>query len=212
MKTQDLINAIAQDAGAPRPALGARIATALGVGGAIAIAMLLATLGVRPDIAEALQTWRFDVKLLATACACVAALLATRELIRPDAIGQRAALAFLLPLGVMAIAIAAELAGSDASTWAPRAIGSNSRLCLTAIIAFAAGPLVALLIALRAGAPRSPALAGAVAGLLAGSVGAFLYATHCVDDSPLFVALWYIPPIIFVGLVGALAGRWCLRW
>jgi hypothetical protein len=55
-------------------------------------------------------------------------------------------------------------------------------------------------------------MAGAVAGLLAGSLAATLYATHCVDDSPLFVALWYPPPIALATLVGAVAGHRMLRW
>jgi hypothetical protein len=71
---------------------------------------------------------------------------------------------------------------------------------------------VALLFALRAGAPRSAASAGAAAGLLAGGLAAALYATHCPDDSPLFVALWYIPAIALVASVGAACGSRLLRW
>ena len=37
------------------------------------------------------------------------------------------------------------------------------------------------------GVPTRPALAGAVAGLLAGGLAASFYAAHCTDDSPLFV-------------------------
>ena len=73
-------------------------------------------------------------------------------------------------------------------------------------------PLGALLIALRAGAPQSPAMAGAVAGLLAGALSAALYATHCPDDSPLFVALWYTLAVGLVTLTGALLGHRVLRW
>jgi hypothetical protein len=69
-----------------------------------------------------------------------------------------------------------------------------------------------MLAALRAGAPRSATLAGAAAGLVAGGVGATLYATHCVDDSPLFVALWYTAGVALVTLAGAILGRWLLRW
>jgi hypothetical protein len=66
--------------------------------------------------------------------------------------------------------------------------------------------------ALRAGAPRVPAWAGAVAGLLAGCLSAALYATHCPDDSPLFVAVWYALAVMLVTLAGALAGHRLLRW
>ena len=56
---------------------------------------------------------------------------------------------------------------------------------------FCAAPLVGALLALRQGAPEHPAFAGAAAGLLAGAIGAACYATHCPDDSPLFVAAWW---------------------
>jgi hypothetical protein len=65
---------------------------------------------------------------------------------------------------------------------------------------------------MRAGAPRSPGIAGAAAGLLAGSLAATLYALHCFDDSPLFVAFWYVPAIALVMLGGAAAGSRALRW
>jgi hypothetical protein len=65
---------------------------------------------------------------------------------------------------------------------------------------------------LRRGAATRPMLTGAVAGLIAGGIAATFYASHCVDDSPLFVATWYVIAIAFVALVGAIAGRWVLRW
>jgi hypothetical protein len=53
---------------------------------------------------------------------------------------------------------------------------------------------------------------GAVAGLLTGALAATLYATHCPDDSPLFVALWYVPGMALVTLAGAAAGNGMRRW
>lgn len=212
MKTDQLISAIAQDAGAKLPSLIGRISVALGVGGIVSLALLLATLGIRPDIADALQTWRFDAKLISMSLVAAAALLATTALVRPDADGRKAALPLVLPLFALVLAVAAELATTPAGTWGVRAVGSNSRLCLTAVIVYALGPLAALLVTLRAGAPASPAWAGAAAGLLAGGIGASFYAMHCVDDSPLFVLLWYLPPIAVMALAGALLGRFVLRW
>ena len=53
-------------------------------------------------------------------------------------------------------------------------------------------PLLAgALIGLRHGAPARPAVAGAIAGMLSAGLAATLYASHCTDDSPLFVATWY---------------------
>jgi hypothetical protein len=55
-------------------------------------------------------------------------------------------------------------------------------------------------------------LSGAAAGLGAGGLGAALYALHCSDDSPLFVAAWYSLAISIVAFAGASAGPRFLRW
>jgi hypothetical protein len=78
--------------------------------------------------------------------------------------------------------------------------------------ALSIAPLLALLYSIRQGAPESPGLAGAVAGLSAGGIAAAIYAWHCPDDSPLFVATWYTIAIVMVTVIGFLLGRRLLRW
>jgi hypothetical protein len=65
---------------------------------------------------------------------------------------------------------------------------------------------------LRHGAPARPALAGAMAGLISAGLAATVYASHCTDDSPLFVATWYTIAIAAVTAVGALIGAKVLRF
>ena len=72
--------------------------------------------------------------------------------------------------------------------------------------------LAAALFGLRHGAPTRPALAGALAGLLSAGLAATLYASHCTDDSPLFVATWYTIAAVLVAAIGALAGPRVLRF
>jgi hypothetical protein len=43
-------------------------------------------------------------------------------------------------------------------------------------------------------------------------LSAALYATHCPDDSPLFVAVWYTLAVTLVMLIGASVGHRVLRW
>src|SRR5262249_23701279 len=62
------------------------------------------------------------------------------------------------------------------------------------------------------GAPMSPALAGAAAGLLAGALGATVFAMHCTNDWPVFVAIWYALAIGLISMSGLLIGRHALRW
>ena len=72
-----------------------------------------------------------------------------------------------------------------------RLVGNNSGACMTAIPLLSLPLLAAALVGLRHGAPARPAVAGAIAGLLSAGLAATLYASHCTDDSPLFVATWY---------------------
>jgi hypothetical protein len=67
------------------------------------------------------------------------------------------------------------------------------------------------LIGLRQGAATRPALSGAAAGLMSGGLAATVYAAHCTDDSPLFVATWYSIGIAGLTVVGAAAGSRVLR-
>jgi hypothetical protein len=212
MKTNDLIGALVQDGATRRPSVGVRVAIALAAGGAIAAALFALILGVRPDIGSAMQTSRFLLKLVVTVSAFACALWACMQLARPDAnLGKVLAGLAVAPV-LLAAAVAYELATIAPDQWSAHAIGSNSRICLLAVPLLSIAPLIGLLAALRAGAPRSPLTAGAVAGLLAGALGATLYATHCIDDSPLFVALWYTPTIALMVMLGALAGRRTLTW
>src|SRR2546423_15075253 len=87
-----------------------------------------------------------------------------------------------------------------------RLVGNNSRVCMTAIPLMSLPILAGALIGLRHGAPARPAVAGAVAGLLSAGLAATLYASHCTDDSPLFVATWYTLATAMVTAIGALAG------
>jgi hypothetical protein len=119
----------------------------------------------------------------------------------------------LLPLvAVLGVAVAIELASVPAASWQRRLVGSNSMICLPMVPILSLAPLAAALLILRRGAPASPALAGGAAGLVAALSGASLYAFHCFDDSPLFVATWYTLAALPVVGIGALAGHRLLRW
>jgi hypothetical protein len=80
------------------------------------------------------------------------------------------------------------------SQWMPSLVGHNARFCLTLIPLLSIGPLACLLAALREGAPSSPGLAGAVAGLGASGIAATFFAANCTDDSALFLITWYLMP------------------
>jgi hypothetical protein len=113
---------------------------------------------------------------------------------------------------LIALGVIFELAVLPPGTWPAKLIGTNGMACLIFITLIGLGPLAMFLLALRYGAPMNPAGAGAVAGLLAGGIAAGLYAIHCTDDSPLFVATWYTIAILLLAIIGAAAAYRFVRW
>ncbi|WOJ89784.1 NrsF family protein [Methylocapsa polymorpha] len=213
MRTGDLIRALAADA-ETRPASPRRaLALALTQSVAIAVALYVATLGLRPHFFALLgENPRLLFKLCLTLLLVWLSGRFVLRLVQPGAdVGGAAILLGIAP-ALLAVANLAEILAVPTGEWGQRLVGSNAIHCLESIPFLAAAPLVAALLALRQGAPENPALAGAGAGLLAGAIGAALYATHCPDDSPFFVAAWYSLAIAIVAAVGALVGARLLRW
>ena len=212
MKTSELIAALAAD---PVPApirLGRRIVAALAIGFLGSLAIYVLMLGPRPDMAAASETMRFWMKCVDSVAFALPTLLLTLRLARPDAKPRALALWLLAPLVLLAAGVIVELAIVPQSAWMPRLMGANAMHCTVTIPMLAAPVLVALIVALRAGAPLHPSLTGAMAGAAAAGVGALVYASTCPDDSPLFVATWYpLATLICIG-VGALVGRRFLAW
>ncbi|BBK43868.1 hypothetical protein STVA_38880 [Allostella vacuolata] len=209
MRTEDLIRALAADRPRAVPPLPRLLAAALLAGLVVAVAGFLVELGVRADIREAAGTIRFLVKPATMLLLAASALATLPALARP---GGRAGPGLLLAPLALAAAVAVELAVTPSGAWGGRLVGSNALVCLVAVPLLALPLLLALLGALRQGAPERPGRLGALAGTLAGALAAALYAIHCPDDSPLFVAAWYSLAIAVTTLAGAAAGRRLLRW
>jgi hypothetical protein len=212
MKTEDLIEALVQDAPRPQLSPARRILVAIALGAIVAGVLFALSLGVRPDLGSALETWRFVLKPVLAVICLVSAWWACLQLTRPEVRPQDVAGWLLVTPALLGVAVLYELVAIPPALWSARLVGSYARICLLAIPLLSIVPLAVLLIALRVGAPRSPISAGAVAGLLAGALSATLYATHCPDDSPLFVAVWYTLAVGLVTATGALVGRRILRW
>jgi hypothetical protein len=212
VKTSELIEALAADP-IPEPIrLSRRILAALAIGfvGSLAIYALL--MGPRPDIAEVIRTVRFPLKFVDAFAFALPSLLLTLRLARPDAKPRALMLWLIAPFALLAAGVVVELLAVPQSEWLARLVGHHSMFCMRMIPLLAAPMLAALIVALRAGAPMHPALTGAMAGAASAGVAALLYASHCPDDSPLFVATWYPLATLICVAVGALAGRQFLAW
>jgi hypothetical protein len=212
METEQLIRTLAADSAHRARPVGYVLGLALLAAAPVSLAMFLSGLGVRPDVMTAMHNPFFDLKFVVTLALAVAAIVVSLHLSRPEVSLKGWWWLLLIPVGILAVGIASEMMMPQRLPMIVRLIGSNSRICLTAIPLMSLPLLAGALLALRHGATTRPAAAGAIAGLLSAGLAATLYASHCTDDSPLFVATWYPIAIALVAAVGALVGSKVLRF
>jgi hypothetical protein len=212
MNTEKLIKALAADA--KRLPVPLRLAwgglTAASI--VTAAAVFLAVAGPRDDLAQAIETWRVSFKFAVTIALAVSASVVALALSRPGD-GWRAALPLLAVVPVLLCAgVVGELVSVPRGAWLARAAGQHAHVCFGLITTIGIAPLALLLLALRHGAPTRPAVAGAVAGLAAGGIAATFFALSCVEDSPLFVGIWYSLAVAGLALLGAIGAHRLARW
>ena len=212
METDQLIRSLAADNAHHARPVGLVLALALLAAAPVSAAMFFASLGVRPDVMTAMHNPFFDLKFAVTLALAISAIAIGLHLSRPEASLRGFGWLLLAPVGILAAAIGSEMMMPQRLPMMTRLVGKNSWTCMTAIPALSLPILAGALIGLRHGAPARPAVAGAIAGLLSAGLAATLYASHCTDDSPLFVAAWYTIATALVAAVGALAGARLLRF
>jgi hypothetical protein len=121
-------------------------------------------------------------------------------------------MAALILAGLFAAAALARLTFAPVDERHHLLMGHSALVCPRFILILSIPILIGALIAMRRFAPTRPVLAGFAAGFGAGGVAAFVYAFSCNETAMPFVAAWYTLPMLVAGGIGALAGRFMLRW
>jgi hypothetical protein len=212
MDTDQLIRTLAADNVGRAQSVGVALTLALLAAAPLSIAMFFMMLGVRSDVMTAMHNPFFDLKFVVTLSLAVSAIIVSLHLSRPEALLRGWALLLLIPAGILAAGIGSEMMLPQRLPMMTRLVGHNWRVCMTAIPLMSMPLLAGALIGLRHGAPSRPAVAGAIAGMMSAGLAATLYASHCTDDSPLFVITWYSIGTAAVAAIGALAGSRVLRY
>lgn len=212
MKTDDLIASLVADRSRPARPPQRLLAILLPVGLVIAVVIFCYLLDMRSDFSKAIQNWHYFAKLMFGASVALVGLALSLQVARPETSTHIAPAWILVALAPLLVGLALEVATLPTGEWWRNAMGEKALYCLALVPLISAAPLAALLMAARQGAPQNPGLAGAVAGFAAGGLGAFIYSFHCNNDSPFYVALWYVAAIAIVTFAGLLAGRRLLRW
>ncbi|WP_454618034.1 NrsF family protein [Bradyrhizobium cenepequi] len=212
MDTDQLIRTLAADNTQRAQPVGFVLMLALLAAAPISMLMFFTELGVRPDVMTAMRNPFFDLKFAVTLALAASAIAVSLHLSRPEASLRGFGWWLLVPAGLLVAGISGEMMMPQRAPMMTRLVGNNSRACLISIPLMSLPLLAAALFGLRHGAPARPAVAGAIAGLVAAGLAATLYASHCTDDSPLFVATWYTIGTALVAAIGALIGSKVLRY
>ena len=212
MQTDDLITHLSDTIDPVAPGTVARfLFRGLAAGILVSVILMMTTLGLRPDLAQAIQGATFWMKFCYTLTIAALGLWVVERSGRPGCDPVRPSLFLVLPVLVILVIAAVQLLRPGANTHA-LIMGSSARVCAFLIFALSIPLLGGIFWALRSLAPTRLLQAGAAAGLLSGSTAATIYALHCPETAAPFVAIWYSAGILLSTLVGALLGRWALRW
>jgi hypothetical protein len=212
MRTDDLVLLLAADARRVTNPPPVAALSLLAIGLAAAIMIFLIGYGARGDIDEQTAMVATGAKIAFTGLLILAGVRGALLLMSPEGSRTTAFMWLAAPALMLALLVAVEFALLGAVGAGARAIGGSAPKCVVSVTGLSLAPLAAFLAGLRRGAPVQPRIAGALAGVAAGGIGATLYAFHCIEDSALFLGLWYGAGVILVTALGSFLGPRVLRW
>jgi hypothetical protein len=169
-------------------------------------------LPIRNDYLAMIKTPTVAAKQLVPLILLLLAGPLTMLLMRPEAEVGRWIYAVALVLAVFPALAMLTLSSLPSGAWLTTIKGQSLMQCLVTVPSLSAALLAGQLITMRRGAVTQPVAAGMLAGLTAGAIAAIIYAMICADDSPGFYGVWYAVGIMIPGVIGAILGRFTLRW
>jgi hypothetical protein len=213
---ESLLDRLAKDVRPVQPLADRPALVTLGTVLLAAALLMLAWLGLRPDLMAGQPHPMFLLRsgtLAMLGLVSVAAVLAQAHpgVGRGNAgLGQgwkvAAAMALLFPLSGAIMALDQP---DHAMAMARAASGWQ---CLRMSLGAAFLCAVPLVLHLRRGAPVAPERAGLLVGLAGGSLGAFAYNLHCDYDSMVYTGLWYGIAVGSAAVAGRLFVPRLIRW
>jgi hypothetical protein len=213
MKTDDLVELLARDAGAVTPHQDTRrLALALGAGVPVSALLMLATLGINPVLNHYIELPAFWMKVAFAAVLSGISLIAVRRLSRPGVKPGKTLVALAMPILAMWIAALVVLVPASPAQRAEAFFGQTWAVCPFLVAMLSIPVFIGIVWAMKGLAPTRLRLSGAAAGFLAGALGALVYCVHCPELTAPFIGFWYLLGIAIPTCVGAVAGPRLLRW
>lgn len=216
MRTDDLIEFLSEDVSetwrpirfAPWVFLGVALSAAL-----LIVLPMINDLTIRPDYFERIDSSIIGLKQLFPLLLALLAFPLMRKAAYPETRLKFSNLVVILPFVLAMVGIFLWGFGQTPNEARAMAMaGKSLNYCVVYVPIFALPVFVSLLMVLHRGAPSRPMGTGFLAGLVAGGIGCAIYAFTCVDDSPLFWSWAYSLGILIAAGMGALIGKFVLKW
>ena len=212
MQTDDLTALLCDDLKpAPRALVPGLLLLGLVAGLVLSAALMWLMLGPRPDLAIAMDGSAFWMKFVYVLAVGALGLWMVERQARAGADARTPFLLLAVPVVAMIVVASVQLSAPRADS-AALIMGTSADICPLLIVVLVLPVYAALLLALRRLAPTRLGLAGAAAGLAAGGWAAAIYCFHCVESTAPFIVIWYSLGMVLAAALGAIVGRFALRW
>ena len=208
MKTEDLLNALAQS---PRPGRPLGFAPVMAAIALVAAAATLSVLGLRHGVSVGLTPITMAQKTVLLLAFCATGFLMLRRAAVPVAQGAPLWQKIFAP-ALFALAFILDAALVPARAFTTDFLMFRFLFCFGIVTVYGALGLLAIVAVLRRYAPADAGQAGFAAGFAAASAAALGYSLHCPVDHPLYVLTAYGLPVLLLAVIARVAVPKYIRW
>ena len=214
MNTEELIEKLSQETSGK-----ATLRSPMYYGLCLIATLLLYAIGsffffdVRSDIAIQFGRFSYLLEIVLLIFLVLSSAFAAIFSMYPDA--HQKPLIIKIPYAVFALLTTFIIVQVVAMPFDPRMVllsddhGIQCALCIAAVSFL---PSILIFGLLRKGASVTPLFAGSFAVLAVAALGSLVLRLTEANDSLMHIALWHYVPILIFSVIGAILGKWLLRW
>jgi hypothetical protein len=189
-----------------------RLLFGLGAGVLTSFIGVYSSLGLRKDLLLALASEEYWVKFAYPLVIGICGFVLVLRLGRPGARLGSSWLVIIAAVATVTMITVAQLIGATPATSKTLLLGNTALECPWLILLASLPILAGGIWGMEGLAPTRLTFSGLMVGVMAGGLGAWVYALHCPESAIPFVAVWYTAGVGMVAAMGAVVGKMLLRW
>ncbi len=210
--TEGLIRRLAQNVEPVRPLPNPWIRTAVWLGVSVPyLVVVMIIMTPQQHLSAMVSDPRFVIEQISALSAGLAAAVAAFATIIPG-YRRRLLLVPLLPFVVWFTSLGQGCLQDLARHGVQASLLPHDPLCFLFIVLFGAVPGIAMVVMLRRGAPLTPRLTAAIAGLAAAGIGNFALRLVHPEDVSVMMLVWHVGGVFILSVLAGGAGHYVLNW